>query len=479
MSLKNKALTSVFWTGMQQFSGQGVRFVISVIMARLLAPEDFGVIAMLGIFMGIGNAMVDSGMASSLIRSEKVDEADYSTVFYFNLIISILLYLIFFFSAPAIALFFEVPIVEAIIKVYAISFIVSAFNTVQLARMTRDLDFKTQFVIELPSIVISGFVGIYMAYTGYGVWSLVYSVLTQNVVKAIQVWFWSSWRPAFIFSVKKFKTHFNYGYKLLLAAILEAIYSNSYAIVISKFFPLREVGFFQRAEGLKQLPVSNLTGVLNKVAFPLFSVIQEDLAKLKDTFVKISRLATYVIAPVLFIAGGLGSPLFLFLLTEKWLPAVPYFQILCLGGVLIPVHMYNLVILRVKGYSSLYLKLEVAKKVLGVIVIIISLKWGILGLVWGNSVISVLALAINTFYAQKIFNHGFLPQLKSIGPIILVALCIGVGVYQIDTYLALYLSLFTRLLLGTFIGVTVYVLTCELLRIYQIRELLALLKRNK
>lgn len=478
MSLKNKALASTLWTALQQFGSQGIRFIVSIILARLLLPEEFGVIAMLSIFMGLGNALMNSGMTSSLVRAPEVDEEDYTTVFYFNLVVSVLVYLIMVMMAPYIAVFFKTPVLAQVIKVYCIGFVVNAFNMVQLARMTREMDFKTQFVVELPSILIGGIAGVAMAYYGLGVWSLVYSILLQNSLKSLQIWFWSSWRPKLAFSQEKFKLHFNYGYKLLFSGIIDTLYNNVYTIVIAKFFPLKEVGYYQRADSLKQLPVSNIGGILNRVTFPLFASIQEDKSRLKSVYRQIMRLVIYAVTPILCIAAGLGEPLFRFLLTDKWLPAVPYFQILCLSGILYPLHAYNLNILTVKGRTDLFLRLEVIKKAMAIIILVVSFRWGIYGLLYGSVLASVLSFFVNTYYSGSFIGYGLVEQLKSISPIIVLGMLTGIGVYFLDVSFFAPLSLFLRLVLGTLIGLAVFVGSCEWSRTYRVREWLALIKRT-
>ena len=363
MSLRKQATSGFVWTFAQQFGNQFIGFFVSLILARLLLPSEFGLIGMIAIFVSIGNMLVSSGLTQSLVRSSNIDEDDYSTVFYFNLVSSIIIYFIIFFLAPLVAKFYEQPIITDLLRVYCLTFIISAFAAVQQAKLTREMNFKTQAFISIPSTVTGGVVGVVLAYLGFGVWSLVWSYLTTSVVNTIQLWIYSKWSPLLVFKREKFISHFNFGYKLTLSGLLESIFNNIYLIVIGKYFSVAQVGFYTRAETMKQLPVINISTTLQKVTFPIFSSIQDDDVRLKRIYKQLMEIVIFVIAPVLIFLAILAEPTFRFLFTEKWLPAVPYFQILCITGILYPIHSYNINILNVKGRSDLVLKLEVIKKV--------------------------------------------------------------------------------------------------------------------
>ena len=435
MSLRSTATKGIVWTFTQQFGNQLISFGVSLVLARLLLPEEFGLIGMIAIFIGIGNALINSGLTQSLIRSENPNQEDYSTVFFFNLGGSIFVYFLIYFSAPLIADFFGHQILIDIIRVYCLSFIVNAFSAVQLTRLTKKMDFKTQMLVAIPSLVVSGVLGIYLAYTGYGVWSLVWMSLCQAVLNTIQLWMWSKWRPSFVFSTIKFKEHFSFGYKLTLSSLLDTIFNNIYQVIIGRFFPASQLGFYTRANTLKLLPVTNITGALGKVTYPLFASIQDDDVRLKRVYKEIMQLVIFIVAPVLILMGVLAEPLFRFLFTEKWLPAVPYFQVLCLGGILYPIHSYNLNILNVKGRSDLFLKLEIIKKTLIVVIIGISIQFGIMGLIWGQFIMSILAFFINTHYTGKFLNYNSFEQALDILPILLLAFFVGVIIWLVDNYL--------------------------------------------
>lgn len=479
MTLKQQALSGIFWTALQQFSTQGIGFVVSVFLARLLLPAEFGLIAMIGVFMGIGVALMNSGLGSSLIRTDNPTQEDYSTVFFFNLAGSILIYVFMYFVAPFIATFYEQDLLTTIIRWYTVIFIINAFSMIQTTRLTKLLDFKTQMKVSVPSTIIGGSVGVAMAYLGYGVWSLVVMGIVQVATSTLQLWFYTKWKPTWVFNKKKFKYHFNYGYKLTLSSLLDTVFVNAYTIIIGKFFAPAQVGFFNRADTLKQLPVSNISAILNKVTFPLFAEIKNDDIRLKSVYKKIMQLVVFVVAPVLLVMAALAEPFFRFLFTEKWLPAVPYFQILCWNGILYPIHAYNLNILNVKGRTDLFLKLEIVKKIFIVLVVLVSLQFGIYGLLYGSVVTSVLAFFINTHYTGKFLNYAALEQVKDILPIILLATLSSGFVCGLDMYLQEQQTVdVLRLILGSLLGVLLYVILSFTFKMTAITELKKLILKK-
>jgi teichuronic acid exporter len=470
LSLRKTAISGVLWTFAQQFGTQAIGFLISIVLARLLLPKEFGLIGMISVFMGIGTSLVNSGLTQSLIRTVNPVQEDYSTVFFFNLIGSIIIYWILFFTAPLVAAFFSQSILTAIIRIYCLTFIINAFSEVQLTRLTKEMNFKLQMTIAIPSLIGSGLLGMFLAYKGYGVWSLVWMGICQSLLSAVQLWFRTRWVPSFVFNWTKFRYHLKFGYKLTISGLLDTVFTNIYQIIIGRFFVPAEVGFYTRADSLKQLPVTNMSAALNKVAYPLFAIIQNDTQRLKNGYKQIMQMVIFVVAPVLVIMGVLAEPLFRFLFTEKWLPAVPYFQILCLTGILYPLHSYNLNILNVKGRSDLFLKLEVVKKILVVVVILVSINFGILGLIWGQVIASVLAFFVNTHYSGRFINYNAWQQIKDVIPLIGLAFVSGFFVWWLNYQLNNYSDIF-RLIISGFLGVTIYLGISFLVKIESLQEL--------
>lgn len=472
MSLKKQAVSGMTWTFAQQFSTQGIGFIISVVLARLLLPAEFGIIGMVAIFMGIGGALVDSGLASSLIRTPDANEEDFSTVFYFNIIGSIIFYFVLYTSAPLIASFFNQPILKNITRVYGITFIINAFSTIQLTRLTQKMDFKTQMLVSVPALVGGGSLGIVLAYMGYGVWSLVWMRLLQSFLSTLQLWIVTKWKPSLIFNVVKFKYHFKFGYKLLLSGLLDTVFMNIYTIIIGKLFLPAQLGFYIRSSSVVQLPVENISGALNKVTYPLFASIKDEDERLKSVYKQIMQMVTFLIAPTLIIMGVLATPLFRFVFTDKWLPAVPYFQILCIAGIIYPFHLYNLNILNVKGRSDLFLKLEIVKKTLMVVAILISIPFGMYGLLWGMVISSALGLFINAHYSGKFINYNGFEQIKDVLPILLAAIIAGVFTLGLDQIMINFKAKdIFRILLGTLVGLLSYWSIAVIFKLQSINDL--------
>ncbi len=456
MSLRKQMISGLGWTFAQQFGTQGITFLVSIILARLLLPAEFGLIGMIALFMTIGNTLINAGLTTSLIRTKDADHEDYSTVFMINLAGSMVVYLLLFVTAPLIADFFRQPQLTAIIRVYTIAFIINAFSSVQLTRLTKEMQFKTQLTVQIPSLVLSSVLGIYLAWTGHGVWALVWMYIAQAFLSAVQLWFRTGWRPGFSFNKQKFRYHFNFGYKLLLSGLIDAVYVNIYNLIIGRMYPAAQLGYYTRALNMRQLPVQNLATALNKVAFPALSKLQDDNEKLRRAYKQIMQQVIFWVAPTLIVLAVMAEPLFVLLFTEKWLPAVPYFQLLCIPGIFYPLHSYNLNILNVKGRSDLFLKLEVIKKAFITIGILIAIPFGIYGLLYFQIIANVFGYVVNTWYSGKMINYSAGAQLRDILPIIILAVLTGGLIFILDWYIMVDWSNILRLAVGGIIYFGIY-----------------------
>lgn len=434
MGLKQKTIGGLIWTFSQQFSVQAINFAVQLVLARLLLPEDFGLIAMLSIFIAMGTSLVDSGLTSSLIRTKDADQKDYSTVFFMNLVASLLIYAVLFIVAPLIAGFFDQPALIAVIRVYTCTFIIRAFSQVQQTKLTKEMNFKLQMFIQIPSVVVAGIAGVVMAYQGMGVWSLVYMNIIQSGLSALQLWIRSGWCPSLTFDFKRLKTHFNFGYKLTVAGLLNTIFTNLYNIVIGKFFSAAQLGFYNRADTLRMFPVQNLATALNKVTYPMFASIQDDDKKLKGAYKMLMQQVMFWLAPLMAILIVVAEPLFVVVLTDKWLPAVPYFQWLCVAGLMYPLHSYNLNILNVKGRSDLFLKLEVIKKCIIAIGIALAIPYGIYGLIYFQVISTFVAYFINSYYSGKLIGYPATRQILDILPTLALATAVGILIWGLNSF---------------------------------------------
>ncbi len=458
MSLRAKTLNGLGWTFFQQFGVQIGSFFITIILARILAPAEFGLIAMLSVFIAIGGLLVDSGLSSSLIRTRLATQKDYSTVFFFNLGGSVVFYLLIYFASPYIAQFYNQEVLTKIIRVYAIVFILNAFYEIQNARLVKVMNFRVQTFIQIPAVLISGLIAIVLALKGFGVWSLVWMNILQSFIITALHWFKSKWRPALVFDKLSFKKHFFFGYKMTLSGLLDIIYKNIYILIIGKNYSATQLGYYSRADSLSQLPSGNITVAINKVTYPMFASISNDDNKLKTVYKKLMQQVIFWNAAIMILSVVIAEPLIRFLLTEKWLPAVPYFQILCLSGVFYPLHVYNLNILKVKGRSDLFLKLEFVKKVLCVAGILVVIPFGIYGLLYFQLFFSVLACYINSIYSKKLINYSVREQLTDVLPTLFLASFTGLLCFFLDAFLTttFRLSDLARLLNNTIFFFTAY-----------------------
>lgn len=476
MSLKKQAISGMIWSYLQQFSSQLIAFLVSIVLARVISPKEFGLIGMIAIFMGIGNVLFDGGFTSSLIRTKEAEQKDYSTVFYFNLVISILFYFILFFTAPFIADFYNEPLLTSIVRVYSLTFVFLAMGTVQNTILTKNMLFKKQMFIALPPLIISSAIGVYMAYSGYGVWSLVISAVINSFINSLILWGTSNWRPTYFYK-EKFFEHFNFGYKLTLSGLLDVFFTNIYHIIIGRYYSAALVGYYTRANTLMMLPVGNISGALNKVVFPLFAKIQDDIIQFKQAYKKIMQLVLFIVTPIIVLMAVLAEPLIVFLFTEKWLPVVPIFQIICFTGILYPIHMYNLLVLQVRGRSDLFLKLEVVKKVLISLILIITFFYGFYAILFGQLVFSILALMINTNFAGKELGYSMFSQLKDVFPIFIFGFFMVIATYLVDYILKDNASIL-RLFGASSFGLFIYVSLALIFKFDSINEIKKLITKQ-
>ena len=410
--LKEKTLSGVKWNAIGRFSTQGVSFVISILLARILTPSDYGVVGMIGIFMAIAQTFIDSGFGSALIRKKDCTDEDFSTAFYFNIAVGVICYLILFFTAPLIASFFNTPILIDIVRVLSINLFLNSLTIVQTAKLTIAMDFKSQAKVSLVATIVSGCVGLAMAYSGLGVWSLVYQSVSSSAVRTILFWMITKWNPLRVFSKQSFNYLFSFGSKILSASLLHTIYANLTTILIGRLYPPKDLGYYSRGENLAKLPSSNLTGILQSVTYPILSKIQDDDARLIQVYRKYIRITSLVIFFGMFLMAALSKPLILTLLTDKWTDSIIYLQIFCFAYMFDHICQLNLNILYVKGRSDLVLKLEVIKKTISISMIVTAIPFGVLAICISHALYTQIAVIINTYYTGKLFGLGYFAQVK-------------------------------------------------------------------
>jgi teichuronic acid exporter len=466
-SLKDKTFKGVFWSVSGKVTLQAIQFFIGIIIARILNPSDYGLIGMLSIFFAFSQAFIDSGFSTALIRKQESKDVDFSTVFFFNLFISVLFYILFYFSAEYIANFYAMPELELVTKIVSINLIINSLSTIQLTILTIKVDFKRIMLSSVISSVFAGIVGVTMAYLKYGYWALVVQSIIGAILNSLILWFLSDWRPKFIFSVSAFKELFDFGSKLLFARLIGTIYVNLYTLIIGKKFSAEALGLYSRADQLAGYPLMSLSNALESVTFPILSSIQDDKAKLSLAYRKYISLTAFVVFPVTVGCIVIAKPLIISVLTAKWLGAVLLFQIACLNFVWDPFTMINLNLLKVVGRSDLVLRLEIIKKSIGFTILILTIKYGIIAICIGRSVYSLIALFINMHYTYRIINVGYFSQISEMLPSFLSSLVMGAIIYYSTMLCA---SSISQLLVGILIGIISYLFISVLTKSKNLKE---------
>ncbi|MEG0162575.1 MAG: lipopolysaccharide biosynthesis protein [Mucinivorans sp.] len=475
MSLKQQATNSVFWSSIERFSVQGIQYVLSILIARQLLPSDYGMIAMLGIFMAVAQTFVDSGFGNALIQKKHRTETDYSTVFYFNIAVAIVLYAILYFCSPFIASFFGEPKLDMVTKVIGLTLIINSIGIVQQTKLTVALDFKRQAYASLVAVMLSGAVGIWMAYNGYGVWTLVWQALLNNILRVALLWCFTIWKPIAVFSIESFRGLFAFGSKLLASQLLHTIYTNLYTLVIGKQFAATELGFFNRASTLAQFPSSNFTNVIVRAVYPIQCKIQDDTAQLNRTFLVYLRMACYVIFPIMIALCVMAEPLIELLLTDKWLPAVPFFQILCLAYMWDPVMKINHNMLNVKGRSDYFLRAEIIKKAVAVLILVATIPFGITVMCLGLIAYSFADMLIIIHFTHRLTQITLAQQTKALGPVILLSATMGLVIWLT---MLLGTTALWQLILGSIAALIYYFGGSYILKFNELKQILSIMRNR-
>ncbi len=424
-NIKSKAVKGVAWSLVGNSANRIIQFVISLILARLLTPADYGLIGMIGVFMGLANTFIDSGFSSALIQYKDRSNVDYCTVFYVNFGMSLLMYGLLAVSAPWIADFYNEPRLVAIIRVYCLTLIIGSLAAINGIILTIDLNFKKGTIISTVSALLSAGVGLAFAFTGFGVWALVFQQLAASLIRCVLLLYMSRWFPSLIFSVQSFKRLFSFGSKLLASGLLHTVYSNLYPLIIGKKFSASDLGYVSRAQGFNDIIASNLTTVLTSAAFPILSKIQDNDERLLRAYSGYIRMSAFTVFPLVLFLCGVAKPLILFLLTEKWAPSILLMQILSFSYLWLGIVQINLNLLYVKGRSDLVFRLEIIKKSIAIGILIITTLIGNLTIMClGMTVYSFIALYLNTIYTKRLLNYGFMTQIKQIWPYLFYSLIV-------------------------------------------------------
>lgn len=422
-SMKQSTINGVKWGVIEKLSVQGVRFILGILMARILSPGDYGVISMITIFIVISETFVDSGFSMALVRLKDQKAEDYSTVFYCNLAISFICYALLYVLAPFIADFFKTEIITPVLRLLSLTVIINSVMAVYVAKITIGLDFKALSIRAFLSSVISGGIGIILAYNGYGVWALVYQTIASSVINCLFIIFYCRWWPGFSFSKESFHKLFSFGKNILVVNIINRVYNNMTSIVIGRFFNAKMLGYYDRGVSLATFPVDNANGILSKISLPILAKVQDDNTRLLNAYRKYIALSSFIIFFCCCLLASQAKSVVLMLFTSKWSDSIIYLQIYSFAIMFDHISTINLTLLQVKGRSDLFLRIELWKKVISITILFISIPFGVIGICISKVIYTQIAIMFNTYYTGKLFGIGYADQFKYYSPYLLYAIC--------------------------------------------------------
>lgn len=453
-SLKNKTVKGASWSFIDSIAGQGITFLVGLVLARLLTPEEYGLIGIITIFIAVFNSIVDSGFSNALIRKNDAKDIDYNTVFITNLVLSIVLFGVLYVSAPAISHFFNQPQLIPLLRVMGIIVIINAFAIIQRTIFVKKVDFKTQTKVSLISSISSGVVGIGMAIGDFGVWSLVGQQISRQFLNSAFLWFYSKWYPKLQFSIQSFKELFSFGWKLLASSLIDTVWREIYQVIIGKCYSPVALGQYTRAQQFASICSSNLTTVVQRVSFPVLSSVQDDKERLKNGYKRIIKVTMLVTFVLMFGLAAVAKPLVLSLIGEQWIPCVPFLQIICLQMMLYPLHSLNLNMLQVQGRSDLFLTLEIIKKIIAIGPLLLGIFVNIYWMLGGSVVTGCIAYYLNAYYSGPFLNYSIKEQVRDILPSLGIAVAMAIPVYAMSfTPLNQFIMLPLQILVGAFITI--------------------------
>ena len=468
-TLKEKTITSMLWNAVQRFGTVLLTFVSNLVLARLLFPEDFGCIGMLSIFIALSKTFIDGGFGAALIQKQNTTQADYSTIFYWNLFVSAFLFAILQIGAPWVAEFYHMPLLKDVLRVMSVVLLINGFSVIQTTILTKLLSFKLIAKVNLFSTFIGVVVSIIAAYMGMGVWSLVVNNLLASLLAAILFWILNPWRPTWEFSLKSFSELFNFGGLMLLSSLLNTLFENIQGLVIGRFYTAKDMGFYSQAKKLDEVPSSSISQIVTQVSFPVFSKIADDLVALKNSVRKNIICTTYLIFPLQVLLIVLAKPIFLLLFGNKWLDSVPYFQVLCVYSMFVSLNAINTNIYKAMGRSKVYFWVQLSKKILGVILLIIGIRFGVMGVTWSVSISGILWWFISASVNKRLLDYGLWDQTKDVFLSFFISVGAGVLFVVFDFFKEWYIlaQLFTVFSLYLFLYLSLsFSMKSEPLKIY-------------
>ena len=470
---KNAVISGLVWRLLERVGAQGVQFIVSIVLARLLEPELFGTIALINVFIAILGVFIDSGLGNSLIQKKEADDLDFSTVFYFNISMCCILYTGLFFAAPAIAAFYSKPDLVGPIRVIGLLLIISGVKNVQQAYVSRTMQFKLFFYATLFGTIGAAVLGIWMALSGYGIWALIAQSLFNATVDTIVLWYTVKWRPKRMFSWERLRGLFSYGWKLLASSLLDTVYNRLREMVIGKLYTPASLAFYVKGTNFPTIIVSNINSSINSVLFPAMSSEQDDKTRIKSFTRRAIKISSYVMWPMMMGLSACAESVVTILLTEKWLPCVPFLRISCIAFAFYPIHTANLNAIKSMGRSDIFLKLEIIKKIMGLSLLLVTMYRGVMAMAYSLLVSGFLSQIINSWPNRKLLGYRYGEQIKDILPSIFLSVVMFLIVWPVQF---LHLNIFVTLILQVVIGIAVYICGSTLFRLESFSYLLSTIK---
>lgn len=466
-------MINFFWRFAERCGAQVVTLIVSIVLARILSPSDFGTVSLVMVFTTIMQVFVDSGLGTALIQKKDADDLDFSSVFYFNLVVCLILYIGMFVAAPYISCFYNDSSLTAIIRVISLTIVISGVKGIQQSYVSRNMLFKRFFFATLGGTIFSAFLGIGMAYMGYGVWSIVAQQLSNTAIDTSILWITVKWRPKKLFSWARLKGLLSYGWKLLASSLLDTVYNNLRNLIIGKIYTSADLAYYNQGDKFPKVIVTNINASIDSVLLPSMSGEQDNAERVKSMTRRAIKTSTYIMAPLMMGLLFCAEPVVKLLLTEKWIPCVPYLRIFCFTYMFWPIHTANLNAIKAMGRSDLFLRLEIIKKAMGLILLLLTMRISVMAMAYSLIVSGILSQVINSWPNWKLLNYKYIEQLRDILPSIIVATCMGICVYCIG-----FLSLPTiiTLIVQVVVGATIYIGVSAIFKLEEFEYLVGMVK---
>ena len=473
---KNKVISNFIWRFAERCGAQIVTLIVSIVLARILSPEDYGTVALVTVFTTIMQVFVDSGLGTALIQKKNADDIDFSSVFYFNCVVCLILYMIMFIAAPFIASFYEDSSLTPIVRVISLTIVISGIKGIQQSYVSRNMLFKRFFFSTIGGTIFSAFLGIYLAYTGFGVWAIVMQQLSNTAVDTLILWITVKWRPKKVFSWVRLKELLSFGWKMLASSLLDTVYNNLRNLVIGKFYTSADLAYYNQGDKFPKVIVTNINTSIDSVLFPTMASAQDDAEQIKNMARRAIKTSTYIMAPIMMGLAFCAKSVVEVILTEKWFACVPYLQIFCITYMFYPIHTANLNAIKSMGRSDLFLKLEIAKKVVGMLLLIVTMWFGVFAMACSLLVSTMTSMIINSWPNRTLLRYSFKEQIIDIVPSILCAVIMGVVISSVSIF---DFGNIITLVIHVLLGIVVYIVLSWLFKLDELKYLIEIVKKMR